>query len=88
MSEVTVEMALEYAQKLCVYSGSYVHLYETNVITSGELVVEIFNSQLGMGNLHSTLPCSAGIMAAVLSCVDLEKELHGEEKGRSRRREE
>lgn len=74
MSDVTVEMALEYAQKLCVHSGSYVHLYETNVVTSGELVVEIQNSQYGIGNLHSTLPCSAGILAAVLSCVNLAKD--------------
>ena len=78
MCDVTVDMALEYAQKLCVYSGSFVHLYETNVVTSGELVVEIFNSQMGVGNLHSTLPCSAGIMAAVLACAELEKEQRGE----------
>jgi hypothetical protein len=90
MSDVTVDMALEYAQKLCVHSGSFVHLYETNVVTSGELVVEITNTQLGMGNVHSALPCSAGIIAAVLACVDLEREAHGkwrEEGGREGGRE-
>ena len=72
MKDISIENALEYAQKLSVYSTSYIHLYETNVVTSGEEVVEISNTQIGMGNLHSTLPCSAAIMSAVLACVDLE----------------
>ncbi len=73
MKDVSVTTALEHAQKLCTYSDSLVHLYETSVVTNGEMVVEINNSQLGMGNLHSTLACSGAIVAAVLSCVDLEE---------------
>lgn len=78
MADVSVSSALTYAQKLCAYSGSFVHLYEANVVTSGELVTEIFNTQLGMGNLHSTLPCSAAIIAAVIACVNLEDDNRGE----------
>lgn len=78
MSDVSINTALEYAQKLCTYTSSYVHLYEANVVTSGELVVEVSNNQTGMGNLHSTLPCSAAIVAAVVACVDLEEEDRGE----------
>ena len=78
MNNVPVEEALENAHKLCTYSSSFVHLYETNTLTSGELFVEIDNTQLGMGNLHSTLTCSAAITAAVLACVDLEQEDSGE----------
>lgn len=69
-----MDTALEHAQRLCVYTSSFVHLYEANVVTSGEVVVEIANTQLGMGNLHSTLPCSAAVMAAVLACVNLEED--------------
>ena len=70
MGNVKVDEGLEYAQKLSAYSTAMVHIYETNVVTSGELVVEITNTQQGMGNLHSTLPCSAAIVAATLACAD------------------
>ena len=70
MNNVAVEDAMEYAQKLCSYSFSFVHLYETNMVTSGELVAEIHNTQLGMRGLHSTLPCSGAVIAAALACAD------------------
>ena len=69
MCHVKVDDALEYAQRLCARTGAYVHLYEMNTVTSGEVVIENKNPQVGMGNLHSTLPCSAGIAAAILACV-------------------
>ena len=81
MNNVPVEDALENAHKLCTYSSSFVHLYETNTLTSGEQVVEIDTTQLGMGNLHSTLTCSGAIMAAALACVDLEQEDSGKPVG-------
>ncbi len=77
MTNVPVEEALENAHKLCTYSSAFVHLYETNTLTSGEQVVEINNTQLGMGNLHSILTCSAAVLAAVLACVDIEAEDSG-----------
>lgn len=84
MCSVPVDTGMEYAQKLCAHSSAYVHVYETNVVTSGELVVEITNTQQGMGNLHSTLPCSAAVVAATLACVDKsnsEGELRGAGRG-------
>lgn len=80
MGAVKVEDALENAQKLCTYSNAFIHLYETNTLTSGEEVIEISNTQLGMGNLHSAMTCSAAVMAAVIACVDLEEDNCGEQK--------
>ena len=70
MSEVTLAQALDQAQRLAAYTDAFVHLYETNVVTNGEMVAEITNNQVGMGNLHSTLACSGAICAAVLGCVE------------------
>ncbi len=72
MSHIRVEESFEYAQKLCARTSTFVHLYETNTVTSGDIVLEIKNPQIGMGNLHSTLACSAGVTAAVLACIDPE----------------
>ncbi len=79
MGAINVEDALENAQKLCTYSSAFIHLYETNTLTSGELVVEITNIQMGMGNIHSALTCSAAVMAAVIACVDLEEDNCGKQ---------
>lgn len=73
MNHICVEETFEHAQKLCVHSSTFVHLYETNTVTSGDKVLEITNSQIGMGNLHSTLGCCAAVSAAVLACIDPEE---------------
>ena len=70
MGHVKVIETLEHAQKLCAHTSAFVHLYETNTVTSGEVVLEITNTQIGMGNLHSTLACSGAVTAAVLACLD------------------
>ena len=41
-----------------------------SVVTGGEVIVELTNSQLGMGALHSVIPTSGAVMAAVLACVE------------------
>lgn len=70
MKEVLPQTALDMAVKLAAQSRVFVHLYETNTVTSGEFVLEINNSQLGMGNLHSTVQIAGSILAAVLACID------------------
>ena len=70
MADVTISDALEKGQLLAAHTDAFVHLYCTNVVTNGEVVVELTNNQLGMGNLHSTLPCSGAVLAAVLACVE------------------
>ena len=45
------------------------------MITGGEVIVELTNTQLGMGALHSVIPTSGAVMAAVLACVEA-KGLH------------
>ena len=70
IGECPVSHALENGQLLAAHTDSLVHLYETNVVTNGEMVVEISNNQLGMGNLHSIQPCAGAVMAAVLACVE------------------
>lgn len=61
---------MERAQLLAAHTEAIIHLYCANVVTSGETIVELTNSQIGMGNLHSTLACAGGVQAAVLACVD------------------
>ena len=73
MSHVRVMEALQFAHKLCAETTAFVHLYETNTVTSGEVVMEIKNCQVGMGNLHSTLACSAAVAAAVMACINPEQ---------------
>ena len=75
IGECPVSQALENGQLLAAHTEALVHLYETNVVTNGEVVVEVSNNQLGMGNLHSTQPCAGAIMAAVLACVRDQGEL-------------
>ena len=70
MKEVTPDNALEMAGKLAAQSRSIVHLYETNTHTSGETILEINNTQLGMHKLHSTVQCAGCVLAAVLACID------------------
>ena len=70
MKDITPQTALEMAVKLAAQSYSIVHLYETNTLTSGEIMLEINNSQFGMHKLHSTIQCAGSILAAVLACVD------------------
>lgn len=70
MKEVAPTIALDMAGKLAAQSGCYVHLYETNTLTSGEFILEINNTQLGMQYLHSSVQCAGSILAAVLACVD------------------
>lgn len=71
MQEVPITDALEQGQKLAAHTNAFIHLYETNLLTSGEVVVQINNSQLGMEKLHSTLACSGAVVAAVLGCVKM-----------------
>jgi len=73
MNHVRVVDALQFAQKVCARASAFVHLYETNTVTSGEVVLEITNTQVGMGNLHSTLACSAAVTAAVIACINPEQ---------------
>lgn len=75
MDQCPVDQAVEYGQLLSAHTNAFIHLYETNVVTSGEVVVEITNNQLGMGKLHSTLPCAGAVMAAVLACVEEQGEI-------------
>ena len=69
MCEVAVTDALEHAQKLAAHTKAFIGLHETNVVTNGEVIVEISNNQLGMGNLHSSLQVCGAVAAAVLACV-------------------
>ena len=39
------------------------------MVTNGEVIVEINNNQLGMGNLHSTLSTCGAVVGAVLACA-------------------
>ena len=69
MLEVNVDDALLYGQKLAAHSRASIYLFETSVLTDGEIDIEIHNAQLGTKNLHSLLPCSAAIAAACVSSV-------------------
>jgi hypothetical protein len=71
MCDVAITDALEQAQKLAAHTKAFISLHETNVVTNGEVIVEISNNQLGMGNLHSTLQVCGSVAAAVLGCVKL-----------------
>ena len=75
--DISMEDALAQGQLLAAHTEAFVHLYEPNVVTSGELIVEVANNQMGMGVLHSTLPTSGAVVAAVLGCVEAKgKALH------------
>lgn len=83
MYEVSVTDALEQAQKLAAHTKAFISLHETNVVTNGEIIVEISNNQLGMGNLHSTLQVCGSVAAAVLACVKPSAEAEEEGKPNS-----
>ena len=70
MGEVCAVNSLEQAQLLAAHVNAFVHIYETNIVTSGEFVVVLRHNQYGMENLHSLLPCAGAVLAAVLSCVE------------------
>eukprot|EP00731_Ephydatia_muelleri_P003721 Em0001g3721a len=68
MGNISGPSSLRFAQLLAAHMGSYVHLYEANIITNGEVVVEVCKQARGMENLHSLLPTCGAILAAALSC--------------------
>ena len=68
MCDVCPKASLRFAQLLAAHIGSFVHLYEVNTITNGELVAEVGAQAAGMENLHSMVPCCGAILAAALSC--------------------
>lgn len=72
MMEVNVDDALLYGQKLAAHTRASIYLFETSILTDGETDIEIQNSQLGIRDLHSLLPCSAAIAAACVSSVQAE----------------
>ena len=73
--DIKADEVLAQGQLLAAHTEAFVHLYEMNVVTGGEVIVELTNTQLGMGGLHSVMPTSGAVMAAVLACVE-EKGLH------------
>ena len=77
MCDVSETDAMEQAQKLAAHTKAFINLHEMNVVTNGEVVVEISNNQLGMGNLHSTLQVCGSVTAAVLACVKAEADQDG-----------
>ncbi len=68
--DIKLEDALDAAQNLAAHTTALIHIYEANVVTSGEVIVEVTNNQVGMGNLHSTLPVCGAVISAVLACVE------------------
>ena len=68
--DIKVDEVLAQGQLLAAHTDAFVHLYEMSVVTGGEVIVELTNSQMGMGALHSVIPTSGAIMAAVLACVE------------------
>ena len=60
MGNISGPSALRFAQLLAAHLGSYMHLYEANIITNGEVVMA--------ENLHFLLPTCGTILAAALSC--------------------
>lgn len=73
--DIKVDEVLAQGQLLAAHTDAFVHLYEMNVVTGGEVIVELTNTQLGMSALHSVMPTSGAVMAAVLACVEA-KGLH------------
>jgi hydroxyethylthiazole kinase-like sugar kinase family protein len=73
MKDVQIPEAHTSARKLAAQLGTYVHIYETNMITCGEFFVEINNTHIGMENVHSTVHCCAAIIASVIGCAEIRK---------------
>ena len=72
MKDMSVSDALEGAKKLAARNSTIVHLYEPNILTSGEFFMEINNTLLGMQNILSAQQVASAIIASVLGCVDEE----------------
>ena len=68
MGDICAPSSLKFAQLLAAHIGSYVHLYEANIITNGEMVAEVCKQARGMENIHSLLPTCGAVLAAALSC--------------------
>ena len=57
-------------QRLAVQVNCTVMFQDINLLTNGELVVDICTSQVGMQNIHSTVECLAALTAVVMGIVD------------------
>ena len=68
MGDICAPSSLKFAQLLAAHIGSYVHLYEANIITNGEMVAEVCKQARGMENIHSLLPTCGAVLAAALAC--------------------
>jgi len=60
----------DFAQKLGAHTNATINIFERGLLTDGETVVEVENSQLGFKKVHSLLPVCGAIVGAVLACIE------------------
>ncbi len=68
--EITQRDAFDSAQNLAARTGALIHVYEERMVTNGEVIVEVCNTNIGMNHLHSVLPVCGAVVSSVLACVD------------------
>ena len=68
--DLDIASIIKNGQQLAAYGNCTVMFHDLNLLTNGELVVDINTSQVGMQNIHSTVECMAALTAVVIGIVD------------------
>lgn len=61
---------IKHGQRIAAHVNCTVMFQDLNLLTNGELIVDINTCQVGMQNIHSTVECMAALTAIVMGIVD------------------
>lgn len=65
-----IESIIKHGQRIAAEFNCTVMFHDLNLLTSGELIVDINTSQVGMQNIHAHVQCMSAITAVVMGIVD------------------
>lgn len=68
--ELDIGTVIKHGQQVAAHINCTVMFQDINLLTNGELIVDINSSQVGMQNIHSTVGCMAALTAIVMGIVD------------------
>jgi len=68
--ELDMGTIIKHGQQVAAHVNCTVMFHDLNLLTNGELTVDINSSQVGMQNVHSTVECMAALTAIVMGIVD------------------
>ena len=64
-----IESIIKHGQRIAAEVNCTVMFHDLNLLTNGELIVDINTCQVGMQNIHAHVQCMAALTAVVMGIV-------------------